>query len=152
MRTATAAFAAGLIFGLGLTVSRMIDPAKVKGFLDILGDWDPSLALVMGGALAVTIVAFAAIRSGTAGERKPAFAPEFQIPARRNIDNRLLVGAAVFGVGWGLAGLCPGPAISALATGRWEVGLFVVSMIAGMWIHSAVAPYLDARSQPALMR
>jgi uncharacterized membrane protein YedE/YeeE len=128
MRATLAAFMAGALFGVGLTVSRMIDPAKVLGFLDVAGEWDASLAFVMAGALAVMAIAYriAGARPG------PYFAASFSIPTRRDIDARLVGGAAVFGIGWGLVGLCPGPAISGLALGRYEVGVFVLAMLAGM--------------------
>lgn len=122
------AFVAGALFGLGLTVSRMIDPAKVLGFLDVAGNWDPSLALVMVGALAVMAIAYrvAGARTG------PMFAGTFRIPTRRDVDGRLVTGAIIFGIGWGLVGFCPGPAISGLALGRYEVYVFVLAMLAGM--------------------
>ena len=128
MRTLVAAFLAGTLFGLGLTVSRMIDPAKVLGFLDIAGSWDPSLALVMAGALLVMAPAYRIAR----GRRRPLAAQAFHIPERRDVDAQLILGAVVFGVGWGLVGLCPGPAVSGLALLRYEVGVFVLAMLAGM--------------------
>ena len=121
MRRIVIAFVAGSIFGLGLTVSRMIDPAKVLGFLDIAGAWDPSLALVMAGALAVMAIAFRIV----AGRSAPILGQAFQIPTRREVDSRLVAGAVMFGVGWGLVGFCPGPAISGLALGPYEVIVFV---------------------------
>ena len=128
MRTVLASFVAGSLFGLGLTVSRMIDPVKVLGFLDVTGDWDPSLALVMAGALTVMTVAYRLVARRAA----PLFADSFHLPTRRDIDGRIVGGAVLFGVGWGLVGLCPGPAISGLALGRYEVALFVPAMLAGM--------------------
>lgn len=122
------AFIAGTLFGLGLTVSRMVDPSKVLGFLDVAGNWDPSLALVMAGALLVMVPAYRI----AGARRRPLAAETFQLSERRRIDNRLLVGAAIFGVGWGLVGLCPGPAISGLALGRTQVLVFVLAMLAGM--------------------
>jgi uncharacterized protein len=107
------ALVAGLLFGVGLAVSHMINPLKVLGFLDLFGHWDPSLAFVMGGAIAVTLPGFALLRRFD----QPVFAPSFQWPERRDIDPKLLVGAALFGVGWGLAGYCPGPGLGALAIG-----------------------------------
>jgi len=127
MRIAVALIA-GLLFGVGLTISQMIDPAKVLAFLDIAGDWDPSLALVMIGALFVATSAFCAARRGT----RPLFGTSFAIPERRDIDVRLLGGAALFGAGWGLVGYCPGPALAGLAFGDWRTWLFVAAMIAGM--------------------
>lgn len=119
---------AGTIFGAGLAVSQMINPAKVIGFLDLAGDWDPTLAFVMAGALAVATPGFALVRR----RARPLFAETFQVPTRTAIEPRLLAGAALFGLGWGLAGFCPGPALAALASGLAPVWLFVGAMIAGM--------------------
>jgi len=121
----------GVLFGAGLAVSRMIDPAKVIGFLDVAGNWDPTLAFVMAGALAAAIPGFALARRRGA----PVLGGTLRIPTRRDIDVRLLGGAALFGIGWGLSGFCPGPAISALSTGMWQVVVFVAAMIAGMLLH-----------------
>lgn len=126
------AFAAGLLFGLGLTVSAMIDPAKVLAFLDIAGDWDPSLAIVMACAIPVAAIGF----WWGANRRSPpstavAGAPDGQ-SARWGIDARLVIGAVLFGAGWGLAGYCPGPGMVALGLGRPGSGLFVASLLAGM--------------------
>ena len=119
----------GTLFGAGLAVSEMIDPARVIGFLDVAGQWDPTLAFVMIGALAVTIPAFAlARRQGVA----PAQGDAFRIPTADSIDGRLILGAAIFGIGWGLSGLCPGPAIAALGSGLPPVIAFGISMLAGM--------------------
>jgi uncharacterized membrane protein YedE/YeeE len=122
------AFAAGLIFGLGLIVSGMTDPGKIQGFLDVAGAWDPSLAFVMAGAV---LVAFFAFR--LAGRRgRTFFGGAIELPSRRDFDARLVLGSLVFGVGWGLGGFCPGPAVVALAAGVGEAGLFVATMLAGM--------------------
>ncbi len=120
----------GVLFGLGLAVSGMISPAKVIGFLDISGQWDPTLAFVMGGAVLVAMPAFWAAKKA----RKPLLAAEFRLPTRKDIDGKLLLGAAVFGIGWGLAGFCPGPAIAALSSLQWPVLGFVVAMLAGQWL------------------
>lgn len=120
--------AAGLIFGLGLVLSGMADPAKVLNFLDVAGHWDPSLAFVMGGAVAVTAAGYRWVL----GWRKPLFAAKFQVPTRRDIDARLLVGPALFGLGWGLSGLCPGPALTSLGLAAPGVLVFVPAMLAGM--------------------
>jgi uncharacterized membrane protein YedE/YeeE len=123
-----APLAAGLVFGLGLIAAGMTDPAKVLAFLDLAGAWDPSLALVMGGAIAVALVPF-----GWARRRGRTLAGEpLQWPAACGIDARLLLGGLLFGIGWGLAGLCPGPAIVALAAGLADVWLFVLAMLAGL--------------------
>ena len=122
---------AGALFGLGLAISGMVDPAKVIGFLDVAGDWDPTLAFVMGGALLVTIPAFRLIFK----RPRPVLVDEFELPTKKGLDTRLLGGSALFGVGWGLSGFCPGPAVTALATGLTPVFAFVVAMIAGMAIY-----------------
>jgi len=130
MKKTLVALVAGLIFGVGLTVSQMIDPAKVIAFLDIAGNWDPSLAFVMGGGVVAWAMAYlAALRMG-----KPILAEKFGIPTRQDLDPRLLGGSAMFGVGWGLAGYCPGPAVSSLAFGRWESMVFLAAMLAGMFV------------------
>ena len=122
------ALAAGLVFGIGLTVSQMVNPAKVLAFLDIFGNWDPSLAFVMGGAMIVTTIGYRlVIRS-----ERPLFAEKFHIPTNQSIDKRLAVGSVLFGAGWGLVGLCPGPAISALTIGGMPVIVFFVAMGAGV--------------------
>lgn len=131
------ALLAGLVFGIGLVVSQMVVPAKVLGFLDVFGAWDPSLAYVMGGAILVSAPAFALARRMA----RPALARSFEIPTRRDLDPRLLSGAAIFGTGWGLVGLCPGPALAALGFGLGAAFLFAGSMMAGMAIfHLTLAP------------
>lgn len=125
------ALLAGAIFGLGLSRSGMLDPARVRGFLDVAGDWDPSLAFVLGGAVAVAFAAMALRRN----LRRPAFDSAFHLPATTPIDQRLILGSAIFGVGWGMAGLCPGPALAALSLGLAPVVLFVAAMLAGMMLH-----------------
>jgi uncharacterized protein len=122
------AFVAGLIFGLGLMVAGMVNPAKILGFLDIAGTWDPSLALVMAGAIAVGLVAFALAR----GRTMSALGLPMQLPSQRTVDARLIGGSLVFGIGWGLAGFCPGPAIVALGAGYAKAAVFVVAMLLGM--------------------
>lgn len=118
----------GTLFGLGLAISGMVNPQKVIGFLDFAGDWDPTLALVFGGALLVTIPAFRLILRRS----RPVLAEEFELPSKKDVDGRLLAGAAIFGIGWGLAGFCPGPAVTALASGLLPVFAFVAAMVAGM--------------------
>lgn len=118
---------AGLLFGLGLAVSQMMNPAKVLNFLDLAGNWDPSLALVMGGALAVTLPGFAWLR----GRPRPWAAPRFAWPQATDIDAPLLGGAALFGLGWGLSGLCPGPALAGLVTGQPLLFGFVLALLLG---------------------
>ncbi|HEX2830473.1 MAG TPA: DUF6691 family protein [Burkholderiales bacterium] len=128
------ALLSGVLFGLGLAISGMIDPGKVLAFLDVAGAWDPTLATVMGGALAVTVPAF----RGVLRRRQPWFAPGFVLPTRTDLEPQLLLGAAVFGIGWGLGGLCPGPAIAALVTGNTFVYVFVAAMLAGFVLHDLV--------------
>lgn len=124
----------GLIFGIGLIASGMTDPAKVKGFLDLAGAWDPSLGLVMGGAIAVGVGAFA-----LAKRRKRSWTGErMELSTSTVIDARLIGGGVLFGVGWGVAGYCPGPALVALGGGSASAGLFVLAMLAGMALHDRV--------------
>jgi uncharacterized membrane protein YedE/YeeE len=128
---ALAAFSAGLVFGIGLILSGMTDPGKVIGFLDVAGTWDPSLVLVMAGAILVGFFAFALAR-----QRATTFlGTALTLPQRRDIDARLVGGSVVFGVGWGLAGFCPGPAIVAFGAGYDKATIFAVAMIAGMLLH-----------------
>lgn len=131
---ALTSLAAGLLFGAGLAISGMINPAKVIGFLDILGAWDPTLAFVMGGALAVMVPAWLVQRR----QQAPLFAMKFEVPARTGIDPKLAGGAVLFGVGWGLVGFCPGPAISALGLGVTSVYIFVAAMFAGMVVYELI--------------
>ena len=129
MITNIAALLSGLIFGLGLILSGMGNPAKVQNFLDFFGQWDPSLALVMGGAIAVGLIAFS-----WAKRRKTALLGDaMQLPTSTVINRQLLTGSALFGIGWGLAGFCPGPALMNLSTLTPQVWLFVAAMLAGMW-------------------
>lgn len=126
------ALLAGALFGLGLAVSGMIDPAKVQGFLNIAGNWDPSLALVMGGALGVFAPGYYLWRrSGRAQCALGSDLPKVPDPV---IDKRLIIGAAMFGVGWGLVGICPGPAVGLLGSMQWQAGVFVLAMLAGFWL------------------
>ena len=131
---AFASLLSGLVFGIGLIVAGMANPAKVLAFLDLAGKWDPSLALVMGGAIAVGVVAFL-----VAGKRAQGYlGTAMQIPTARNIDRRLVLGSLTFGLGWGLAGFCPGPAIVALGAGYAKAGVFVVAMLVGMVIFEQI--------------
>jgi uncharacterized membrane protein YedE/YeeE len=129
-----AALFAGLLFGLGLAVSQMINPQKVQAFLDVTGDWDPSLALVMGGALAVTGIAFRFVlrRPG------PVFGERFALPIGASIDLKLIAGAAIFGAGWGLAGYCPGPALASLSRPGVETVAFITAMLAGSMLCAVI--------------
>lgn len=122
------AFIVGLVFGIGLIVAGMTNPAKVQGFLDLAGHWDPSLAFVMGGAVLVGLVAFR-----FAGRRERSLLGQaMRLPAATRIDRRLVLGGLAFGVGWGLAGFCPGPALASLATGSGKALIFTAAMLAGM--------------------
>ena len=121
----------GILFGGGLALSDMINPARVLAFLDLTGAWDPSLAFVMGGALLPSAIGYLIVRR----MRRPVMAEAFRIPQARAIDRLLLAGAALFGAGWGLVGFCPGPAIAGLAFGMWQPWLFVAAMLAGMALH-----------------
>jgi uncharacterized membrane protein YedE/YeeE len=122
------ALLAGVLMGLGLAVSGMINPAKVLNFLDLAGDWDPTLVIVMASALLTTMVGYRLVLR----RETPLFAASYSLPGRREIDLRLITGAALFGFGWGLAGFCPGPAIAALTTLRAEPFIFVAAMAVGM--------------------
>jgi uncharacterized protein len=134
------AFAAGLVFGAGLCVSGMASPQKVLGFLDVAGNWDPSLLLMMAGAVTVTLAAFRPVlRRGA-----PWLARRFDLPDRNAIDGRLVLGAAIFGAGWGLCGYCPGPALTALANLNLEPFVFVAAMIAGSLVHGIAFDRPDA--------
>ncbi|WP_301361435.1 YeeE/YedE family protein [Stutzerimonas nitrititolerans] len=133
MRKLTA-FAAGLIFGMGLLLAGMADPAKVLGFLDMFGRWDPSLGLVMAGAIAVAIVPMQWARR----QQRSLLGAPMQLPLKRKPDRRLIGGSLLFGIGWGIAGICPAPALSLLLAGYWQVFLFVLAMLAGMGLFSAL--------------
>ena len=125
------ALVAGLVFGIGLIAGGMVDPAKVQGFLDVTGAWDPSLAFVMGGAIAVGVGAFALAK----GRQRAWAGLPIDLPAAGGIDARLIAGGVVFGIGWGLAGYCPGPAVVALGAGSAPALWFVPAMLAGMLVH-----------------
>ena len=127
------AFAAGLVFGLGLILSGMTDPGKVIGFLDVFGNWDPSLAFVMGGAILVGFFAFLLAHRRTT----TLLGGALHLPQRRDIDNRLVGGSLLFGIGWGLAGFCPGPALVSFASGVGPAATFVAAMLGGMVVYHA---------------
>ncbi|MSO71281.1 MAG: YeeE/YedE family protein [Alphaproteobacteria bacterium] len=128
MKRSVSALVAGILFGFGLSVAQMVSPAKVLGFLDLAGNWDPSLALVMVGALLVSFAGYRFVRLRAA----PLFESKFHLPTRTDIDRPLIGGAVLFGIGWGLVGLCPGPALAALAVGDPKIIGFVVAMVVGM--------------------
>ena len=127
-----AALVSGLVFGLGLAVSGMMNPAKVIGFLDVAGDWDPTLAFVMIGALLVAVPAYRFIPK----RPHPVLEEGFDLPKKQAVDRPLVLGSALFGIGWGLVGFCPGPALAALGTGLAPVFAFVAAMLAGMALHA----------------
>ncbi len=128
------AFLAGLIFGLGLLLAGMANPAKVLGFLDLAGAWDPSLALVMVAAIGVALLPLTWAKRRS---RSLLGAP-MQLPVKRELDRRLIGGSLLFGIGWGIAGICPGPAVAILLTGHWQVLLFVAAMLLGMLLFEAL--------------
>jgi|TARA_B100000959_G_scaffold175798_1_gene184034 hypothetical protein len=122
----------GIIFGIGLVISQMINPAKVLGFLNLFGEWDPSLAFVMIGALIISSPSFHLFKN----KEKPIFSSSFSIPNKKEIDKELIFGSILFGAGWGLVGLCPGPAITSIALFNVSSAIFVVSMFIGFYIAS----------------
>ncbi len=133
----------GLIFGAGISISGMMSPAKVLNFFDVAGTWDPSLAFVMGGALIVTFFGYRIVLK----RETPLMASIFQLPTRRDLDLPLVGGSAFFGVGWGIAGFCPGGALPALATGRSEVVIFVVALLAGIALGKVLQSAIATRNQ-----
>ena len=135
----------GLIFGIGILISGMANQAKVLNFFDVAGTWDPSLMFVMGGALVTTFIGYRL----TLGRKAPLFGAEFSLPTARKLDAKLLGGSAFFGVGWGIAGFCPGGALPALGTGRSEVLIFVVALIAGILIAKLIQSIAARAAQAA---
>ena len=135
MRAIIPASVAGVIFGAGLAMSDMVNPARVLGFLDIAGAWDPTLAFVMGAAVVASAIGYAFSKR----LRAPLFGKSFFIPENRRLDSQLIGGAALFGIGWGLVGFCPGPAIAGLIYGMWQSWLFVAAMAAGMALQKVIS-------------
>jgi uncharacterized membrane protein YedE/YeeE len=129
------ALAAGLLFGLGLAISPMVNPKKVLDFLDVAGNWDPSLALVLGGAVGVAMLAFRFVLK----RKQPLFESEFHLPRTTKVDRRLLAGSAIFGIGWGIGGYCPGPGIAALSAASVEALVFVAGMALGSFLYQRFA-------------
>tara|TARA_B100000700_G_scaffold200234_1_gene220209 strand:- start:22069 stop:22488 length:420 start_codon:yes stop_codon:yes gene_type:complete len=125
-----AGYLAGLLFGLGLALGGMTDPARVIGFLDLAGDWDPTLMFVLGGAVVTTFIGYRWVLR----RRAPLFAGGFQLPTRRDLDAKLLGGAALFGIGWGLSGYCPGPAVASLSGLSLPLAAMLTAMVAGWWL------------------
>ena len=145
---ALSAFGVGLLFGVGLIISGMTDPSKIIGFLDLAGAWDPSLAFVMGGAVLVGLAAFRYAR-----KRAVSFlGAAMHLPTARHIDPQLILGSLALGIGWGLAGYCPGPAVVALGAGQDKAVVFVVAMIAGMELYEAADRILHARRRRRVPR
>lgn len=140
------ALVSGVLFGAGLVVGGMTDPGKVIGFLDLAGQWDPSLAFVMGAALCVTLPVFQFVIKNRS---RPLYASRFYMPTKTDLDPQLLIGASLFGIGWGIAGLCPGPAIASLSSGSPQMLAFVVAMIAGMWLRDRVATMGSGSATPS---
>jgi len=141
MQRLVPAFLIGLVFGLGIVISGMANPAKVLNFFDFAGTWDPSLAFVMGGALAVTFIGYRFVLA----RNRPLVDERFHVPTNRTIDVRLLGGAAVFGIGWGMAGFCPGGALPVIGTGRVEVLLFVAALVAVIFTAQALNRLLQSK-------
>ncbi|MFS2154910.1 DUF6691 family protein [Rhizobium sp. Rhizsp42] len=129
-----AAVASGIVFGIGLSLSGMLNPVRVQGFLDVFGNWDPSLAFVLGGAVAVAFVGVQVMKR----MRHPAFDDSFHLPTNRKIDAPLVIGSALFGLGWGIGGFCPGPAVASLSAGIPQTVLFVLAMLIGMTLYDRV--------------
>jgi uncharacterized membrane protein YedE/YeeE len=141
-------FLAGLLFGAGVTVGGMVNPVKVQNFMDIAGNWDPTLALVMAAALAVTAVGYRYVFSRGA----PLFAEKFSLPTRTDIDGKLVGGAAIFGLGWGLSGFCPGPAVATLLFGNWLSYAFVIAMAVGVVLARLFMQYQARIAEPARLK
>ena len=139
MNKLVSAFLIGGVFGLGIAISGMANPAKVLNFFDLAGSWDPSLAFVMGGGLAVALVGY---RLLFARRKAPVFEAEFALPSQRRVDHELVSGAALFGIGWGIAGFCPGGAIPALGLGHPQTPIFLAAMIAGIIVARAIRTVL----------
>lgn len=143
MKNLLTSMLSGFLFGLGLAVSQMMNPVKITDFLDIFGYWDPSLLLVMGGALVVTMLAYPRILKRST----PLYAERLEIPTKTAIDWKLLCGAALFGIGWGLTGYCPGPATAGLAFGRLEPLIMLAAIIAGFLLHRWIFEKTDSNSR-----
>lgn len=135
MKQSMIALIAGIIFGLGLSISQMTDSARVLGFLNITGVWDPTLMFVLGGAVGVTVIAFRFILR----RPQPFIAPKFQLPTNNSLDRQLLIGSGLFGIGWGIAGYCPGPGVTSLVQGSGNSFLFMFALIGGILAHRFIA-------------
>lgn len=135
MKQQSIALIAGVIFGIGLGLSQMVDTARVLGFLDLFGAWDPTLMFVLGGAAGVTIITFRFVLR----QSSPLAAASFQLPTRNDIDRPLIAGAAIFGIGWGIAGYCPGPGVASLVQGSWNPVIFLAALIVGSLVYRTVS-------------
>ncbi len=145
MRENLVALGTGTLFGLGLGISQMIDRERVLGFLDITGNWDPTLAFVMGGAVLVTLITFRFVLK----QPHPVFGSKFYVPTLKEVDRKLLIGAAIFGIGWGIGGYCPGPAIASIPLGMANTFVFLVAMVVGSVIYQVLSPRFDAPARPS---
>lgn len=134
------ALVTGILFGFGLGLSQMIDRERVLGFLDVTGQWDPTLLFVLGGAVGVTLITFRFVLPRS----KPWWADKFYLPTRKDIDKPLLLGAAIFGIGWGISGYCPGPGITAFVTSSWNPLLFMLAFLAGSLLQNIIAERWEA--------
>lgn len=143
---ASLAFASGVLFAVGLAIAGMTQPSKVIDFLDLAGNWDPSLALVMVGAIAVYFTANRLVRLRSA----PLLGAKFHLPTRRDLEPSLLIGGGLFGIGWGLGGYCPGPGLTSLATGSVSALVFVLTMAGGMWLYDALGKARAKRAEATL--
>ena len=144
MRNILPGLIVGLVFGAGLALSDMVNPARVQAFLDLAGAWDPTLMFVMGAALVPSAAGYLVRRR----MERPLLGDRFRIPESSVLDRPLLLGAAMFGIGWGLVGFCPGPAIAGLVLGAWQPWLFVAAMLTGMVLHRALVPALEQADRP----
>lgn len=142
MKNTLQAFAIGLLFGCGLLLSGMANPAKVQGFLDLAGDWDPSLALVMAGAIAVAMPLFRVAEARSRAQRPSWSGAVISLPGKHGLTRSLILGSVLFGIGWGLAGICPGPALVLLGALQWQGLLFVLAMLTGMVLYRPLARWL----------
>lgn len=136
----------GLVFGLGIVISGMVNPAKVLNFFDIAGTWDPSLAFVLGGAVLTTFIGYKFVLK----RQTPIFEGKFSLPTKTDLDGKLIGGSAIFGIGWGIAGFCPGGALPALGTGMLPVVMFVIALIVGMVLARRLEPFLESRASASL--
>lgn len=143
MKPIIVSFLSGVLFAIGIGIGGMTQPGKVVGFLDFAGNWDPSLAFVMIGAVAVNAVLYRMIRA----RRAPMFTQTFSLPTRKDVDRRLIIGASIFGLGWGLAGYCPAPGLTSIVSGQWSPLVFSIGMLAGMLLYNFTEAILQQRRE-----